>query len=216
MPKKSNMESLTPKQQAFCHKLIELDWNQTNAAIAAGYSPKSAATTASRMLKNDKVVRYLDECVDKSLGAMKSQIRHKVLSELIPIATSDITDIVNVRTEEYEENIRDIDGNIIDTVTKTRQIVEIADTKNLTTEQRRGIASIKQDAKGAIEIKFHDKKSALELLGRHGGLWTDKQEITVKGKLETENKTINYTDLPPEEAKKLFFDKISGADNNGD
>lgn len=212
MPKKSNMESLTPKQQAFCHKLIELDWNQTNAAIAAGYSPKSAATTASRMLKNDKVTKYLDECVDKSLGAMKSQIRHKVLSELIPIATSDITDIVNVVTKTKIRPIFNDEGEEIGQEEVEYQVVEIADTKNLTTEQRRGIASIKQDAKGAIEIKFHDKKSALDLLGRHGGLWTDKQEITVKGKLETENKTINYTDLHTEEAKKLFFDKISGAD----
>ena len=212
MPKMNNENQLNSRQKDFCHKLIELDWNQTEAAIAAGYAKKSAHVQASRMLKNDKVIAYLDECVDRSLGAMRSQIRHKVLSELIPIATADITDIVNVRTEEYEEDILDSEGNVIDTVTKTRQYVDIADTKNLTPEQRRGIASIKQDAKGAIEIKFHDKKSALELLGRHGGLWTDKQEITVKGKLETENKTINYTDLPPEEAKKLFFDKISGAD----
>lgn len=208
MPKMKNKDQLNPGQKAFCHKLIELDWNQTQAAIAAGYAKRSAHVTASRLLKNAKVVAYLDECVDKSLGAMKSQIRHKVLSELIPIATADITEVVNVVTKTYEKPILDSEGKPTgETETKEFQTVEIADTKDL--KQSRLISSIKQDSKGAIEIKFHDKKSALELLGKHGGLWTDKVELS--GKLETENVTmnVNTSNMSDEDAKKLFFEMIN-------
>ena len=209
MPKMNDKDQLNPKQKAFCHALIALDWNQTQAAIKAGYAKKSAHVTASRLLKDAKVVKYLDECVDKSLGAMKSQIRHKVLSELIPIATADVTDVINVITKTYEKDILDSEGKPTGkTETKEFQTVEIADTKDL--KQSKLISSIKQDSKGAIEIKFHDKKGALELLGKHGGLWTDKMEIS--GKLETENKNTNVnidsTDMSEDEKRNAFFSMI--------
>ena len=208
MPKLNNPDQLNPKQKAFCHALLELDWNQTKAAIKAGYAKKSAHVTASRLLKNDKVVTYLDECVDKSLGAMKSQIRHKVLSELIPIATSDITEVVNVVTKTFKEPILDADGKETGKFKeKEYQVVEIKDTEGL--KQSRLVSSIKQDSKGAIEIKFHDKKSALEMLGKFGNLWSDKMEIS--GKIETENKNLNVNteNLTEKEAKELFFNIIN-------
>ncbi len=45
---------LTPQQLRFCQRFIESD-NATEACIAAGYSEKSAASQASRLLKNANV-----------------------------------------------------------------------------------------------------------------------------------------------------------------
>ena len=42
--------------------------------------------------------------------------------------------------------------------------------------QVRAIAGIKEGANG-IEIKLNDKEKALELLGRHLGMWNDKLDI---------------------------------------
>jgi len=50
---------LTPKQALFIKNLSKGN-NQSDAAILAGYSPKSAYSTASRMMRNDKIVRALD------------------------------------------------------------------------------------------------------------------------------------------------------------
>ena len=46
---------LTPQQLRFCQRFIESD-NATEACIAAGYSEKSAATQASKLLENANVL----------------------------------------------------------------------------------------------------------------------------------------------------------------
>ncbi len=47
----------------------------------------------------------------------------------------------------------------------------------LTEEQVRAIAGIKNGTAG-VELKLYDKKGALELLGRHLGMWNDKLEVS--------------------------------------
>lgn len=49
---------LSPKQRRFVWE-YEMDWNGTRAAIRAGYGEKSAAVTASRLLKNANVAAYV-------------------------------------------------------------------------------------------------------------------------------------------------------------
>lgn len=45
-----------------------------------------------------------------------------------------------------------------------------------TLEEKRAISEISLTAKGEAKIKMHDKLKALELLGKHLKLWTDKIE----------------------------------------
>lgn len=208
MKKNKKETEINSRQKEFCRQLIIHKWNQKQAAIAAGYSPKTAESQASRLLTNVKVNEYLNKVVEEDLGMLKAQIRHQVLSELNIISKANITNDVNVVTKEIEEPVIDKDGKPTgETEIRTHQVVEINDTK--LSSQSAAIASIKQDSKGAIEIKYHDKIKALDLLGKYGGLWTDKMEIS--GKIETENKNlnINTSDLSDEEAKTLFFKIIN-------
>ena len=76
----------------------------------------------------------------------------------------------------------------------------IKSTDDLTDEQVRAIAGIKEGANG-IEIKLNDKEKALELLGRHLGMWNDK--INVSGNINTNNP---FSGLTTEELKKLVRD----------
>ena len=50
----SATDPLTPKQQAFVDEYL-ISGNQTQAYIKAGYSPKSAAPNAVRMMENENV-----------------------------------------------------------------------------------------------------------------------------------------------------------------
>ena len=63
-------EELTAKQKAFIEELPKNQWNGTQAAIAAGYSAKSAGVMAHRLLKNPAIAEELDrrtaEIVEKT------------------------------------------------------------------------------------------------------------------------------------------------------
>ncbi len=52
------MAKLTAKQQRFCDEYL-IDLNATQAAIRAGYSPKTATQAAARLLTNVKVQEYI-------------------------------------------------------------------------------------------------------------------------------------------------------------
>lgn len=57
-------KKLTPKQDRFCREYV-IDCNGTQAAIRAGYSPKTANEQASRLLANVSVSRRVHELQGK-------------------------------------------------------------------------------------------------------------------------------------------------------
>ena len=56
--------SLNAKQQRFVEEYI-LDLNATQAAIRAGYSPKTAEVTGCKLLRNAKVAAAIQEGIDR-------------------------------------------------------------------------------------------------------------------------------------------------------
>ena len=55
--------ALTKKQKRFCDEYL-IDLNATQAAARAGYSKKTAAQTAARLLTNVNV----QECIEKRMA----------------------------------------------------------------------------------------------------------------------------------------------------
>lgn len=159
---------LTKKQKIFVDEYL-LDLNATRAYKAAYPGIKKDATAAqagSRMLRNVKVAEYI------SLRMQERQRRteitqDQVVTELAAIAFSCATDYVEIKDNR----------------------VYVKDTTKLTEKQRRAIAGIK-DGKNGIEIKLYDKEKALEALGRHLGMFNDKEN-----KVEDAEKVIIVNDI---------------------
>ncbi len=61
------MKRVNMRQQhvMFCHKYIELNFNGEQAAVASGYSPRSARQIASRLLTRDDVKAYLAQLLEE-------------------------------------------------------------------------------------------------------------------------------------------------------
>ena len=157
---------LTPKQIRFVDEYL-VDFNATQAAIRAGYSKKTAAFIGAENLKKPKIAEEIARR-QKDLQRRTEVTQDRVVKELARVAFADASDYVCVETLTYENE----DGTV-----SPIQVVSPKDTDTLSDDQRAAIASIKQGANG-VEVKLCDKIKALELLGRHIGMFSDKLSLS--------------------------------------
>ena len=190
---------LTDKQRRFCEEYI-VDLNATQAAIRAEYSEKTAYSMGQRLLKKVEAREYIKQL--KEERKERTQIEaDRVIYELSLIAFSNAADYAAVVEKELTiegpegEPIKvlDDDGNPV-----TYRTVEPVLTKDLTADQKRALAVIKKGRDG-FEVRPYDKVRALELLGKHIGLFEEKVNV---------NGTINnpMEGLTTEDLKKLIED----------
>ena len=146
---------LTEKQQRFVEEYL-IDLNATQAAIRAGYSAKTADQQGSRMLANVKVQQAISVAMaERSKRTGINQDR--VVLELARIAFVKMTDLV------------DSHGRIKDNAT---DLACIESVKYKQSESETG-SSVER------EVKISPKLKALELLGKHLGMWNDKIDVNI-------------------------------------
>lgn len=81
---------MNAKQEAFAREYA-VDRNGKQAAIRAGYSPKSAEVTASKLLRNPKVAALVAE-LDQRHAAAAEISAEETVCELARVGTASITD----------------------------------------------------------------------------------------------------------------------------
>ena len=169
--------ALTEKQERFVEEYL-VDLNATQAAIRAEYSSKTAYSMGQRLLKNVEVQAAIQQAKQKR--SQRTEItQDMVLKELSKIAFANGTDFAKVVCREVPMTTVDEDGNL-QTVTKRQQLVEIKDTEMVNPEKRAAISSIKEGKYG-IEISSYDKVKALELLGKHLGMFDSRAPQKTEG-----------------------------------
>ena len=151
-------DKLTERQRAFVAEYI-CDLNATQAAIRAGYNQKTARQTGAENLSKPVIQAEIIAVMavrEKRTGITAD----RVIAELAAIAFADTTHAVEIKN-----------GKVV-----------VKDTAGLSLDTRRAIAEIKQTMSlngGSLSIKFHDKKGALELLGRHLGIFNDPEAVDI-------------------------------------
>ena len=172
------MAKLTPAQQRFADEYL-IDLNATRSYKAAYLKVKNdetARANASRMLTNANVDAYIKKRMAER--EKRTEIKQdRVLQELANIAFANGTMFARVVERPAidpltQQPIRDSVGKPV-----LYQRVELTPTEELPPEQRAAIAGIKE-GKNGIEVSSCDKVKALELLGRHLGMFTDNVNLT--------------------------------------
>lgn len=172
------MAKLNERQERFCNEYL-IDLNATQAAIRAGYKEKTAYSMGQRLLKNVEVQNYLQK--RKQDRVERTEItQDMVVRELALIAFSNAADYASIVEKQAVINtengvavsLHDEDGNPV-----MYRTVEPVLTAELTEGQKRALAVIKK-GKDGFEIKPYDKVRALELLGKHLGMFTEKVEMS--------------------------------------
>lgn len=89
-----HMAELRPQIMLFVTEYIKNGGNGTNAAIAAGYSEKSAYSQASRLLKSVEVQQYLNntqQSINKDLRMMFAEDAVKAYGVLLEVMNDILT-----------------------------------------------------------------------------------------------------------------------------
>lgn len=169
------MAKLTNKQKAFVEEYM-IDLNATQAAIRAGYSEKTANRIATENLSKPDIQEYLQKRMKER--EIRTEITQDfVLRELFAIAQADGSDFAKVIEKTAMQPILDAEGNQIDEKEVKYKDVELELTDNLPAAKKKAISSIKQ-TKFGIEVSSYDRVKALELIGKHLGMFIDKVEST--------------------------------------
>ena len=151
-------KKLTKKQQLFVDEYL-IDLNATQAAIRAGYSVDSARDIGCENLTKPNIQKVIAErMAERSRRTGVNQDR--IVEELAKIAFVNIEDVVDTDTGEILPNASKDDLACIESV-KFKQ-----------SDNQYG-GSIER------EVKLASKMKALELLGKHLNMWSDKTDINI-------------------------------------
>jgi phage terminase small subunit len=140
--------ALRNRQKVFIEAYLQ-SWNATDAAKAAGYSPKTACAMGNKNLAKPEIQALIQE----RLSAMQMDT-DEILSRLADEAHSSSDIFMN-----FEGRTRRIDLKKVQEAGKLHLI-----------------KSIKQTNNGYV-IEMHDPKKAKELLGRTKQIFTDDTKV---------------------------------------
>ena len=149
-------ERITDRERRFADEYL-IDFDAKHAAIRAGYS-ESTARNAAAWIKADKPEKpKLRELIDRKMADLSRRTgitAERVLRELANVAFVNFDDVVTR------------DGTIV----KDAQRADLSAVS--------GYKVKIGEEFDEREVKFHDKLRALELIGKHLGMFTENVRIT--------------------------------------
>ena len=152
------MAKLTEKQQLFVDEYL-IDLNATQAAIRAGYSVKTAKDIGCQNLAKLNIQQAISEkMAERSKRTGVNQDR--IVLELAKIAFVNAADVIDSDDATIKEGATSDDTAAIQSVK----------VKVIPTKEGEGVER---------EIRLNDKLKALELLGKHLGMWNDKLDVNL-------------------------------------
>ena len=166
---------MTDAQKRFCDEYL-IDLNATRAYKVAYKSCKkdeTANVNGSRLLRNAKVQEYISR-KQKQIEKRTEVTQDRVIKELAKIA---FLDIRKLYTDNGQlKNVADLDSDTAGAISSLE-----------TLEEYDGYGEDREKIGDTQKVKLLDKTKALELLGRHLGIFNDKLDVNVKEKEEKKN-----------------------------
>lgn len=169
------INKLTNKQRRFVEEYL-VDLNATQAAIRAGYSVNNAGDIGSELLRKTRVSQAVKEAMAKQ-SKRTGVSADRVIRELAKIAFLNSADFITENGKLKEGVSRD-DMAAVSSI----KIKEIPTASGLVVER---------------EVKLYDKLRAMELLGKHLAMFSEKLNV---------NMDVNLADV----LKKAWEGKDSG------
>lgn len=145
---------MTDKQKRFCEEYM-IDLNATQAAIRAGYSPKTAREQARALLTKLDIQNYVAQLQAKQ-SRRTGVSADRVVRELAKIAFVNAGDLIDPETASVK-------------LDASRDDLAAVQSVKVKTFGKDGLEH---------EVKLADKLKALDLLGRHLGMFNGVSDDT--------------------------------------
>lgn len=167
------MKKLTKREARFVKEYFRKKFNATRAAIAAGYSVKTAYHTSYENLKKPHIQLAIEKELKKWEQVVDVEIKD-IIQELKIIAFADLQHYVDVdpgtgaiRCKGFEDMPPNA-SRAIESISEDRAKKENADGTSVTVCDK-------------IKFKLHSKIGALDMLGKFKGLWDQpaKSPVTI-------------------------------------
>ena len=166
---------MTDAQKRFCDEYL-IDLNATRAykvAYSRCKKDETASVNGSKLLRNTKVQEYISR-KQKEIEKRTEVTQDRVIKELAKIA---FLDIRKLYTDNGQlKNVADLDSDTAGAISSLE-----------TLEEYDGYGEDREKIGDTQKVKLLDKTKALELLGRHLGIFNDKLDVNVKEKEEKKN-----------------------------
>lgn len=167
--KSTQYKPLTAMQEAYAQEYIKCPENQAQAAINAGFSPKSAHVKASIMMRDERIQKRIAELMAERNKRLRVSADY-VLLRLVEIDQMDVLDILN-------------DDMSIKPVSQWPKVwrqylsgFDLADMFEGRGDNKELVGILKK-------IKWPDKVKNLELIGKHVDVNAFKERVEVSGTL---------------------------------
>ncbi|HBR2808027.1 TPA: terminase small subunit [Klebsiella pneumoniae] len=164
--KSTQYKPLTVMQEAYVQEYVKCPENQTQAAINAGFSPKSAHVKASTMMRDERIQKRIADLMEERNKRLRVSADY-VLLRLVEMVQMDVSDIL------------DDDGGI----KPVSQWPKVWRT-SLSAMDINRIRMAGKDGEDDIEstlqkVKWPDKVKLLELIGKHVDVMAFKERMEV-------------------------------------
>ena len=154
---------MNTRQTLFVENLFKFKFNQTKAAIAAGYSKKTARITASKLLTNPNIQKALNDKRKELLNNIKED-QLKTVEEIDRLAHFELKKLFNQKTGELKP-LHKIDKNTAKAIAGFKII------KKTTTYP--GGTEVTEDR---TEITLSDRQKAIDMKGKFQGLFVERHK----------------------------------------
>lgn len=171
-----------PKHELFAHQVAK-GVPLVEAYERAGYRPDPK--NAAKLTKNHSVRTRIDEIL--TLAAQRTTVEiEEIVDELAKIAFSDIRKAVKWGAGIV---VPDEEGN-----PQVVNSVSLIASHEIDDRTAAAISEISQTASGGLKIKFHDKRGALELLGKYRGMFIERHA----------NLNMEFESLPDDQRRAMI------------
>lgn len=168
---------ISPRRRRFVEEYL-VDLNAAQAAIRAGYAPRSAAKRGSVLL-GDPRIREAVSAAMRQRSERTGITQDQVLREYARLAFSDLRQVAIWGPD----GLRVLPSTALDD-DSSAALAEVHETRT--------------SAGGTVRVKLHEKKGALDALARHLGLFNEadaRASTVVRNDIDLSGYTAAQTDV---------------------